>query len=180
MKFILAKTHPACDPSWLLVIERFEQIAETHSWMSSQLYLRYGKDPHITKPDGTPANDMGALLNPVILGAKWLSTAVFIFTREGKLLVNQKGGMCPSEKIEALQTVESESWPKSKAIPDEIVYYTQWPGNPHYYVRSSAGRLFPFVKFNTFAELETAVAIHAPGAKLKEDDRALLNPNIGD
>lgn len=167
MNFVYGKTHPNAKPCWLILVRDHATLERVHRWVSIKLFLSFGIDPHMVDENGYPRTLADEIRNPVRLGAKWLSSAFNLFYEHKCFCVNPVGGMLPLNKVEVLSETQGSDFPVGEPIAGETVYALRWPGRNHYYLKSTANRLFPFEKVHSEKEVESAVKKYAPGAALK-------------
>lgn len=176
MKFVFAKTHPLCSPSWLVVIDTMDLLLHFHRRVTVRAALKYGNNPHLFDENGAPKNAISVFFNPVSLGTRWLQSAEKFFFQDGVVYMNSVGGLTPRPDVLTVQ--ESEVWPQAEPMEGELVEISKWPNGNHYYLYSSKGRIFPQEKCNSYAEAVDMANRFAPGCKIGAHKAYGANPTI--
>lgn len=163
MNFVYAKPHPKVEPCWYWRITTADELMRAHEWLTNTSFLKWIKNPHFFDEKGEPKDTMSAAMHPVLLGAGWLSTALKIFTRCGKVFMGVKGGMCDPATAEILKEVQCDQWPE-----DGTVVISQWVGGQHFHAMSITK---DFGKFDTLEQARAAIEKECPGAPIAIEGR---------
>jgi hypothetical protein len=147
---------------WFLLVNPADAEAELalHKSVTSSLFLQSIADPKKTSDPMLKARiEALGLHSPVRLGAAWIGT-LHKLTREGAVVMNINGGMSPLEgwKIIARHDSDKLEWPVF--YDDEIIRLHKWaePNATHYYLKSSRGRIFDPVKFDSLDDATAQAA----------------------
>lgn len=182
--FIQVQCHPKIPDlkQWCLLVTNKDSdlFLQLHKSVASQLFFKYGIDPHFTNKDGTPKRKEEYFYNPFILGSRWLIAGEQQLLTTGYLLVNKAGGFFPPPKnLNELPTIQSEEleWPGEKLNSYEKIVIRKWKDGTHYYLSSSNNRIFAKEKFDSIedAKREAIKYVSEDRIEQKEDQPIPVN-----
>jgi hypothetical protein len=181
MKFTFVRgNNPAFNQSlaWYLKIAQsdFATIVAASDAVKMTRCMTTGIDPHIFTEDGNPIGEesykelMWFLYHPVILCAKFISSAAALLEKHGEVLMNMRGGLQPFKGFKVIETKQSEKLMFPEDYPDgsDTIRLYRWPQGKHVYPSSYRGMLLP-EKFNSVEEAERVIREHYPNIKIRVD-----------
>lgn len=155
-RFIYSKPHPVVEPCWHALVT-LENIDVFHTGVTRSMFMKQCRDPHLKIEAEDEPGRTGPIMNPIILGAGWL-TKVLMTVIEGQLVfVNYRGGWHIGDSKNIIHEFigKYSDWPrkaeKEGAKPEKIII-SRWPKGAHYYISSSKNRIFNVDKLNTRKE----------------------------
>ncbi len=156
------------DEDWYVRVDRadFKLQERMHQAVTIKMLMKYGPDPRLWNPDGSPKNELAQILSPVNLGSKWLCTLLKLFQNNQHVLVNSNGGMIPAPEIIKAEIVK-ERFEFPDARPGEVITIAAWADGKHFYLKSSHDRLFIPEKYNTREEAWAAAKIYADESRIR-------------
>lgn len=150
---------------WFLLVpaKDFNLSMDLHRAVAAKLFLEQCSDPHRQNP-GTRDPDY---YNVVRIGAGFLSTAMKL-AMEGDFVMNRDGGLSPLSGWRELERRESKSFISFPDVGGERIQIMKWadPDATHFYLKSSKGRIFSPVKYDTLQQAVDAAKAFVPESSI--------------
>ena len=151
-RFVRCIPNPRCPDTqgWYLVLtpDDLDTLMKLHNGITGFYFYKFGMNPHLE-----PDSELGVIMNPIRLAAKWITTVEKFLFAGTTLVVNSCGGMLPIDSVEIVTEVESEKlyWP-SELGDSETITISRWPQASHYYLSSDTGRIFVPPKYARYED----------------------------